>query len=391
MTILFYRYGNICEPDIIDTFKSLNINVIEETAEITDKQLTASKRLMLVKQAIEEHHPLFVFSINFFPVIAEICHIYKTLYLCWTVDSPVLELFSQSMKHSTNRIFMFDRAQYHYFGSFHPEHCFYLPLASNVDRFDKVNSSITKEDIARYSSDISFIGSLYNEKNRLNRLSLPDSYATGYINGLVEASLQVYGYNFLEEALSSDVIKCLQQADPDFYNPPDTIAESSRYVAAHEYIGLQVAETERIRTLNELAKYFQVDLYTRSDTSALENVHIHGGVKTLTEMPKVFHLSKINLNMTIKPIQTGLPLRIFDIMGCGGFVMTNYQAELPELFEIGVDLEAYSSMDELIDKCAYYLNHEDQRMQIALNGYRKVKENYTYTKRIMEMLRLATC
>ena len=46
---------------------------------------------------------------------------------------------------------------------------------------------------------------------------------------------------------------------------------------------------------------------------------------------------KIYLNMTIKPIQTGLPLRIFDIMGCGGFLMTNYQAELPEYFEIGTD------------------------------------------------------
>ena len=41
--------------------------------------------------------------------------------------------------------------------------------------------------------------------------------------------------------------------------------------------------------------------------------------------------------------------------------MTNYQAELPELFEIGVDLEAYGSMEELVDKCAYYLSHEEER------------------------------
>ena len=150
---------------------------------------------------------------------------------------------------------------------------------------------------------------------------------------------------------------------------------------------MQIAETERIRTLNLLAKFYDVDLYTLSDTSPLQGVHIRGGANSLTEMPKIFHLSKINLNMTIKPIQTGLPLRIFDILGCGGFLMTNYQTELTEHFEIGVDLEAYASMDELVDKCAYYLEHEDVRQQIALNGYRKVCEQHTYIHRIKEMIK----
>ena len=130
-----------------------------------------------------------------------------------------------------------------------------------------------------------------------------------------------------------------------------------------------------------------MDLYTRSNSASLQNVQVHGGVKTHTEMPKIFHLSKINLNMTIKPIQTGLPLRIFDILGCGGFLMTNYQPELTDLFEIGVDLEAYSSMEELIDKCSYYLKHEDERKQIASNGYKKTKEKYIYQTRLLEMLR----
>ena len=167
----------------------------------------------------------------------------------------------------------------------------------------------------------------------------------------------------------------------------NTKEDISKFVAAHSYLGMQAAETERIRTLNTLAQYFNVELYTRSDTSDLRNVHIHNGVKTLTEMPKVFHLSKINLNMTIKPIQTGLPLRIFDIMGCGGFCMTNYQAEIPELFEIGMDLEAYSSLEELVNKCSYYLTHEDERRQIALNGYRKVKEYHGYVNRMVEMVK----
>lgn len=406
MNVLVYRYGSICEPDIIEAFRKLQLNVIEETTEMNQKNLLPSDQVKLVKEALDKYHPMFVFSINFFPAIADICHIYGTKYLCWTVDCPVLELFSKSVQYDTNRIFLFDRVQYERIYPYNPNGIFYLPLAAATERFDKVVSTTTEEDCRKYSSDISFVGSLYIEKNPLRKLrGKLSEFAKGYIDGVVEASLKVMGYNFMEETTTDEIVSALKKADTKFYSPKDTVMDLSqagslssissentdmdisKFVAAHSYLGMQAAETERIRTLNTLAQYFNVDLYTRSDTSDLKNVHIHGGVKTLTEMPKIFHLSKINLNMTIKPIQTGLPLRIFDIMGCGGFCMTNFQAEVPEIFQIGVDLEAYGSLEELVDKCSYYLTHEDERQQIALNGYRKVKEYHTYVNRMVEMIK----
>lgn len=78
---------------------------------------------------------------------------------------------------------------------------------------------------------------------------------------------------------------------------------------------------------------------------------------------------------------------ICDILGCGGFLMTNFQSELTDYFTIGVDLEAYSSMDELVDKCAYYLAHNEERKQIAKNGYERMSADHTYPHRIREMLK----
>lgn len=389
MTVLLYRYGNICEPDIIRTFEGFRIEVAEICEEITDKKLTAARRVELVSEGLNQYHPVFVFSINFFPAIAEVCHIYKIPYFCWTVDSPVLELFSQSIRYDTNRIFLFDRAQYDYFHRFNPDGIFYLPLAAATERFDRVLSGTSKQDADRFACDISFVGSLYSEKNRLKGIALPD-YVRGYIDGIVEASLRVYGYNFVEEALTDEIVKGIKDNASDFYGAEDCMVNPDRYVAAHSYIGFQIAETERIRTLNTLAEQFRVDLFTGSDTAPLKNVNVHGMVQTLTEMPIVFRNSRINLNMTIKPIQTGLPLRIFDIMGCGGFCMTNYQEEISDYFEIGRDLEVYGSMEELVDKCAYYLEHEEERAQIARNGYRKVKEGHGYQERVKEMLRLGS-
>lgn len=387
MKILFYRYGSICEPDLIETFQSLGLEVIEETTEITRKGLTSAERIRLLQSSLDRNRPLFVFSINFYPVIAEICHIYKILYLCWTVDSPVPELFSTAVQYDTNRIFLFDRAQYNRFAPYNPDHIFHLPLYSSVERFDRVMRSIKPEEQKIYRKDISFIGSLYTEKNPLRPLlaKLPD-HTRGYIQAVIDASLKIYGYNFIENTLSEDLVHTVKKYASDFYHPGETVADPDAYITAHSYIGMQVAETERIMTLNALAEYFTVDLYTYSDTSSLKGVKVHKGAASLTEMPKIFHLSRINLNMTVKPISEGLPLRIFDILGCGGFLMTNYQPELPDYFEIGEDLEAYSSMEELLDKCAYYLKHEDIRQQIARKGYEKVCAGHTRLHRIKKML-----
>lgn len=393
MKIIFYRYGSICEPDILSAFQSYGVTVIEDTTNIYEKRLAHSVYADKLNKLITEHHPTFIFSLNFFPIVAELCHIHNILYLCWSVDCPVMEHFAKPIQYSTNRIFMFDRAQYDYFHPYNPDCIFHLPLASCVERFDAVIDSITDTDYTKYQSDISFIGSLYLEKSPYLKLKNIPPYVKGYLDGIIEASLQIYGYNFMEESISDKLLADLKQAIPDipaFFTYPELIADTDKYALAHKYMGAQAAVLEREKTLNTLAKHFKVDLYTGSDTSTLTGVCTHGTIESLIAMPKVFHLSKINLNMTVKSIQSGLPLRIFDIMGCGGFCMTNYQAELPEYFEIGRDLEAYSSMEELVDKCSFYLEHDDIRKEIARNGYEKVKQHHTYPHRIAEMLRNAT-
>lgn len=63
------------------------------------------------------------------------------------------------------------------------------------------------------------------------------------------------------------------------------------------------------------------------------------------------------------------------------------EIELTDYFTIGVDLEAYSSMDELVDKCTYYLAHDEERKQIAKNGYEKMSADHTYPHSIRKTLK----
>ena len=83
-------------------------------------------------------------------------------------------------------------------------------------------------------------------------------------------------------------------------------------------------------------------------------------------------------------------LRIWDVLGCAGFLITNYQAELPEYFEIGKELETYETPEELEEKIRYYLSHEEERIEIAINGYEKVKKYHTYEIRLTQMMKILT-
>ena len=395
MKILFYRYNNICEPDIIEVFRKFDIEVCEELLETDMKQAMPSEKIRRLAQDFIAESAKgkvdFVFSVNFFPFVSEFCEKLKILYVCWSVDCPVLELFSESIKNGCNRIFLFDEVQYREIHGLNPENVFYLPLATNVERWDAQLAEITAEDVSKYSADISFVGSLYHEKSPLSilkdKMPVP-AYLEGYIRGIAEAQLGIYGINFLQDMVTEELIRALKKAFPDFHTLENGAVNTGSYVAANYYLGMLVSEMERVRVLNALATENKVTLYTRSNTSLLKNVDSRDGITTHVEMPRVFRLSKINLNITMKGIQSGIPLRIWDVLGCKGFLLTNYQTEIPSYLEIGKDLECYESIEDCVEKAKFYLAHDDIRLEIAENGYNKVKQFHTYEHRVASMLQV---
>ena len=107
-------------------------------------------------------------------------------------------------------------------------------------------------------------------------------------------------------------------------------------------------------------------------------------------MNKVFRLSKINLNITLPSIHTGIPLRAMDIMGAGGFLLSNWQADFEGLFENGVDYAAFTSLDEALYQIEYYLEHEDERVYIAENARQKMREGFDVVRLLQQMLEIFT-
>lgn len=387
MNILIYRYGSICEPDIIETFHKLGFQVDEETSLIKNKILSDNDCIQIVSERILQNQYAFVFTINFFPWLSHLCNLTHLPYLSLIVDSPVLELYDNVIKNPCNRIFMFDKASYLDFYDKNPNCIFYLPLATNVTRTNKLFNTTASELKKKYEADISFIGSTYQEKCAFNQIKLPE-YESGYAMGIIEAQLKVYGYNFIEEMLSDDFVQKFMKYAQNIDVAANEIPIYRAIVAQH-FLSVKVGEQERLRLLKLISEHFDVNMYTGSNTSSMPLIHNCGYASSLVDMPLIFHKSKINLNITAKSIRSGLSLRIFDVLGCGGFLITNFQSELPDYFEIGKDLVTYESPQDLLDKCSYYLKHEDERIEIANNGYEKVKQFHTWDIRLVQLLQLA--
>ena len=380
-----YRYGSLCEPDVIDAFRRIGLEVDEETAEIYNKNLTPSQCAAIVAPRLTGNNYSFVFTINFFPWLSDICQITGLIYISLIVDSPVLELYSNALSNNVNRVFLFDRLLYNEFCRYNNGHIFHIPLATNLIRSNKVISSASEDKSSQYKSDISFIGSTYQEKCPFNNAVLSD-YDKGFVDGIINSQIWVYGYNFIENILTDETAERLLSCIPSHYEFPPGSRTDVKALVAQYYLSVKVAEQERLRLLGMLSDSFQVNIYTGSDTSSMPHIHNCGFARSLDEMPLIFNCSKINLNITAKSIRSGLPLRIFDVLGAGGFLITNYQSELPEIFTIGKDLVAYESPEHLKELCTYYLRHEDERLEIAHNGYETIAKYHTYDIRLLQII-----
>lgn len=128
----------------------------------------------------------------------------------------------------------------------------------------------------------------------------------------------------------------------------------------------------RQRLLDRLSRRFNL-LVTRAYTD---------------EMVRIFNQSKITLNLGIGP--TGIQLRVFEALASGCFLLTNAIPPESRLFTDREHLVYYRDGD-IEDLIAYYLDHEEEREEIAHNGYLEVHAKHTFAHRVETILADALC
>jgi len=322
-----------------------------------------------------------VMSVNFFPLVATECSKRGIKYLAWCYDSPIGERDEQYFALETNYIFLFDRVEVESYNRRGLDRVFHLPLAVNTERLEALE--FTREQQERFRADVSFVGQLYNSSLDI-LLYAADDYVKGYVEGMIQAQLKIYGYNLIDDLVTDEIldnvnasIKKLGQTE---------IFLNRRWLSIE--IAKEITHIERSILVEQMGELFDTHVYT---TENLDIAHIKdcGPVKYYEEMPAVFRYSKLNLCPTLRCIKSGIPLRALDIMGAGGVLLSNYQTELAEYFADGESVIMYESLEDAVIKADFYLKNPELLDQIALSGHQIVKEQFAYPDRIKEMFEKA--
>lgn len=381
MKVLFMEWKSLGQEELAEEFRKKGWTVVYYPFSRTKEDTRLNQKLCerLVRAIAEDHYDC-VFSFNYFPVISIACNACKVKYVSWTFDSPFIQLYSNTIGFPYNYVFIFDRGTCEDLWNQGIHTVYYLPMAASVERYDTYAVSGEMRDY--YKTEISFVGSTYWEKkHRLyDKLGEIKESTRGYLEGCIQMQKRVYGEFLLEKALIPEIMEDLLAHCPLVVNEDGF--ERLEWVYAHYFLARQVTALERREILELLSRNHKVDLYTYEETPELFRVRNRGTAEVRKEASIIYRCSKINLNISLKSILTGIPLRAFEIMGSRGFLLSNYQADYEEYFRAGEDYVYYTDYEDLQEKAEYYLSHEKERKEIMENGYCKVKAEHTYQKRL---------
>lgn len=324
------------------------------------------------------------FSINYYPELSNICLENNIKYIVWGYDCPFnVRNIENTLGNPCNFVFCFDRNQANEYQKQGFQTVYYLPLGVNIKRYKALHKAGMKNKA--YSNEISFVGNLYGGQY-YDILDICDEFTKGYLEGVVESQLLIYGGYILDKVIGPRLIDDMNS----HFKKLDSSTEFSLDAAGLVHLlDQETSRRERIYLLGLLGKFFQTSVYTGKGDVSLRNVKICDKVNYYTQMPYVFYNSGINLNITVKGIQSGIPLRALDVMASKGFLLSNYQMELAEYFDEGEEMVMYESIEDAYAKCKFYLDHKDLRDTIIDKGYQKVCCDFDMADRIKTMFEVA--
>ena len=329
----------------------------------------------ILERDVRSAHYDFVFTVNYNPIISNVCHKNNTKYVSWTYDTPMNLRSTETMDNPNNYIFIFDNGEYQKYKKIGLDTVYYLPLATNFGTHIEENSD--------YEYDITFLGNLYRSTFPSIKEKL-DKYHAGFLDGIVSAQRGLYGcyivLNLLKE--QKEEVKTINEITGF-----DLIPEQLSYSIAS-----YITYLDRLSLLSIMSNRFNTALATgnleKEERSLMPKLKVLPGMDYYDEMPFLFRKTKINLNPPFRAMWSAIPQRALDIMSSGGFLLSGYTEELSYYFENGRELVLYDSIEDAVAKAEFYLKNDDLREEIRKAGAAKVNTDFTYEGRLQEILEI---
>lgn len=92
----------------------------------------------------------------------------------------------------------------------------------------------------------------------------------------------------------------------------------------------------------------------------------------------------LNTHIDISPISAS-NMRLFEATGVGTCLLTDWKANLPQLFKPDAEIVSYRDANECIEKVKYLLENESERLRIAAAGQRRTLRDHTFQHRAAQI------
>jgi hypothetical protein len=201
---------------------------------------------------------------------------------------------------------------------------------------------------------------------------------------LVLSNDYYHGIQWLE--LGAKRMECLPltACDPAFHHPyPLSAEEQQKYACDIAFVGTLVPNnlySRRVQALETLRE-FDLGIWSVHDVPPGLNDFVRGEALG-EEMLKILSAAKITINVHGDFMRYGGNMRLFEAAGVGVLQIADDLRGNRQWFAPDETIVTYQTPDELREKVAYYLSHEEERQRISQAAQTHVYANHTYEQRL---------
>lgn len=105
-----------------------------------------------------------------------------------------------------------------------------------------------------------------------------------------------------------------------------------------------------------------------------------------TQLPAFYRACPVSLNITSIQMATTVNQRVFDCPAAGGFLLTDAQSGLDDLFDRDSEMAAYESTEEAKDLLRYYRAHPEARRPMIERAQARIFSQHTYHHRLLRII-----
>jgi len=333
--------------------------------------------------------PDLLVAVNFREGLAETASRHQTPLLVWEIDPSTNAVRPPVTPTSNTAIFTYRRANIAEYEKAGFERVEFLPLAANVERRQPTKLS---DDDHRLSARVSFVGASLDSQAKYYRelfiarlldvqTKAPSDEQRNTLSARLDDLLRRQAENFRTFIIP----ELLEELFPELGQVPRDSDNSHDQEHRLEYLVAEIAGRDKRRRYVESLADQGIAVWGDAGWQSAK-CDYRGEAGHLDELTTIYSNSLINIDIDRIYQSEIVTMRVFDVLSCGGFLLTPASSSPGEFFEIGRELVTYDDAHDLKAQVEYYLNHPDEAAAIGAAGRARVVRDHSIDSRVEIML-----